>query len=146
MKQSFQEIVCKICEKDKRYQPEAYSFLIEALDATMKTIFKDNPEHAKHISGKELLEGIRGHALSEFGPLSYTVFKEWGLQGTEDFGEIVFRLVEAGRLGKTETDSIDDFKNVFDFEEAFLKPFEPNQKKSKAKNKKADPPFSDLPF
>lgn len=146
MKQSFQEIVYKICEKDTRYQPEAYSFLVEALDATMKTIFKDNPEHAKHITGRELLEGIRSHALSEFGPLAYTVFKEWGLQGTQDFGEIVFRLVEAGRLGKTETDSIDDFKNVFDFEEAFLKPFEPNQKKSKAKNKKADPPFSDLPF
>lgn len=146
MKQSFQEIVCKICEKDKRYQPEAYSFLIEALDATMKTIFKENPEHAKHISGKELLEGIRAHALSEFGPLAYTVFKEWGVQGTEDFGVIVFHLVEAGRLGKTDTDSLDDFKNIYDFEETFLKPFEPNQKKSKPKNKKAEPPSSDLPF
>jgi uncharacterized repeat protein (TIGR04138 family) len=146
MKQSFQEIVIQICEKDKRYQPEAYSFLVEALDATMKTIFKDNPDHPKHISGKELLEGIRGHALSEFGPMTYTVFREWGVKGTEDFGEIVFRLVESGRLGKTETDSKDDFKNVFDFEDAFLKPFEPKIKKSKTKNKKAAPPSSDLPF
>ena len=59
MKQSFQEVVFKICEKDNRYQPEAYVFLIEALDATMKAIFKENPEHAKHVTGKELMEGIR---------------------------------------------------------------------------------------
>lgn len=146
MKQSFQDIVCKICEKDPRYQPEAYVFLVEALDATMKVIFKENPDHAKHVSGKELLEGIRVHALSEFGPLAFTVFREWGVLTTQDFGEIVFRLVEAGRLGKTETDTIDDFKNVFSFEEAFLTPFEPNQKKSKPKKGKASSSPDDLPF
>lgn len=146
MKHSFHETVCKICEKDTRYHPEAYSFLIEALDATMKMIFKDNPDHAKHISGKELLDGIRDYALTEFGPLAYTVLSEWGVHATEDFGEIVFRLVEAGRLGKTETDSINDFKDIFSFEDAFVKPFEPRTPKKRSKRKKAERPSDDLPF
>jgi uncharacterized repeat protein (TIGR04138 family) len=146
MKQNFQEIVSAICEKDSRYQPEAYAFLIEALDVTLKTLFKENPERAKHLCGKELMEGIRQHALAEFGPMTYMVFSEWGLHSTEDFGEIVFHLVEAGRLGKTETDSKQDFKNLFTFEEAFLKPFEPTPVRATTKRKTTGRPSDDCPF
>ena len=128
MNPSFREAVNAICQKDSRYLPEAYAFLVEALDVTVKTVRKENPEHDKHISGQELLEGIRSHALAEFGPMTHTVLSEWGVHTTLDFGEIVFRLVEAGRLGKTETDSLDDFRDVFSFDEAFLTPFEPKQK------------------
>jgi uncharacterized repeat protein (TIGR04138 family) len=146
MKQSFQEIVSALCQKDSRYQPEAYAFLIEALDVTLKTLFKENPERAKHLNGKELMEGIRQHALAEFGPMTYTVFNEWGLHSTEDFGEIVFHLVEAGRLGKTETDSKQDFKDLFTFEDAFLKPFEPTPVRSTSKRKPTNRPSDDCPF
>ena len=83
-------------------------------------------------SGKELLEGIKAYALDEFGPMAYTVFSEWGVHGSQDFGEIVFNLVESGRLGKTENDSREDFKNGYLFEEAFLKPFEPQQPEAPA--------------
>jgi len=121
---SFREDVEEICRKDGRYQPEAYAFLVEALDSTMKEVFKANPKHGKHITGKELLEGIRAHALAEFGPLTNIVLAEWGVRSTLDFGAIVFNLVEAGRLGKTETDSLEDFKDVFSFEEAFVEPYE----------------------
>lgn len=125
MNLSFQDTVSEICKKDPRYQPDAYFFLIEALDVTVKDIRKNKPDHGRHVSGKELLEGIKNYALDEFGPLSFTVFKEWGVNNTQDFGEIVFNLVEAGRLGKTESDSRDDFKNGYDFVEAFVDPFEP---------------------
>ena len=125
MNPSFQETVAAICKKDSRYQPDAYFFLVEALDVTVKNIRKNQPEHGRHVSGKELLEGIKEYALDEFGPLTFTVFAEWGVHATEDFGEIVFNLVEAGRLGKTESDSREDFKNGYDFDEAFLMPFEP---------------------
>jgi len=125
MNPSFRETVSAICQKDSRYLPEAYAFLVEALDVTVKSVLKDNPEHnTKHVTGKELLEGIRTHALAEFGPMTHTVFSEWGVRTTLDFGEIVFNLVESGRLGKTDSDSIEDFRDVFSFEEAFLKPFE----------------------
>jgi uncharacterized repeat protein (TIGR04138 family) len=146
MKLSFPEIVASICQKDDRYQPEAYAFLIEALDVTLKTLFKENPERAKHLTGKELMEGIRQHALAEFGPMTYTVFHEWGVNTTYDFGEIVFHLVEAGRLGKTETDSKEDFKDLFTFEEAFLKPFEPATPKTTVQRKKTSRPSDDCPF
>ena len=72
-----------------------------------------------------MLEGIKEFALDEFGPLAFTVFSEWGIHTTEDFGEIVFNLVDAGRLGKTESDSRDDFKQVYDFNDVFVKPYEP---------------------
>jgi len=78
--------------------------------------------------------------------MTYILFREWGLQDTADFGEIVFHLVEAGRLGKTDTDSKDDFKDIFSFEDAFIKPFEPQQKQKRAKRKTAATPSDDLPF
>jgi uncharacterized repeat protein (TIGR04138 family) len=129
MTPSFQEAVLDICKSDARYNPDAYFFLIEALDVTVKDIRKREPDHERHVTGKELLEGIKEHALDEFGPMAFTVFSEWGVHATADFGEIVFNLVDAGRLGKTETDSRADFKDVYDFKEAFLQPFEPQPPK-----------------
>lgn len=126
MNPSFQETVRIICKKDARYHPDAYEFMVEALDVTVKEINRRQPDHPRHVTGKELLEGIKEFALDEFGPLAFTVFSEWGIHATEDFGEIVFNLVDAGRLGKTETDSRDDFKQVYSFNEVFVKPFEPH--------------------
>ena len=127
MNPSYQETVFEICKKDPRYHPDAYFFLVEALDVTVKDIRKNQPDHGRHVTGKELLEGIKEYALDEFGPLTFTVFAEWGIHATLDFGEIVFNLVEAGRLGKTEKDSREDFKDGYSFEVAFLHPFEPQQ-------------------
>lgn len=130
---SFQETVLELCKKDNRYNPDAYFFLIEALDATIKEIRKQQPEHERHVTGRELLEGIKVFALDEFGPLAFTVFAEWGIHSTRDFGEIVFSLVECGRLGKTEKDSREDFDGVYDFQETFMRPFEPEEDKPAAK-------------
>jgi uncharacterized repeat protein (TIGR04138 family) len=68
---------------------------------------------------------LREFALKEYGPMSKAVLNEWGLKVTDDFGQVVFNLVNASVLGKNDTDSPNDFKNVFTFEEAFVKPFEP---------------------
>ena len=130
MNPSYQATVFEICKKDPRYHSDAYFFLVEALDVTVKDIRKNQPDHGRHVTGKELLDGIKECALDEFGPLTFTVFAEWGIHTTLDFGEIVFNLVEAGRLGKTENDSLEDFKNGYSFEEAFLRPFEPHQQPS----------------
>ena len=137
MNPSFQETVSEICKKDARYQPDAYFFVIEALDVTVKDIRKNQPDHGRHVSGKELLNGIKSYAVEEFGPMAFTVFSEWGVHATLDFGEIVFNLVESGRLGKTESDSRDDFKNGFDFDEAFVVPFEPQPSDSPVPKPKA---------
>ena len=81
----------------------------------------------RHVSGPELLGGVRQYALKEFGPLVMTVFDSWGVHSCEDIGNMVFNLIDAGIFGKTEEDSIEDFKNVYDFDEAFVKPFAPEK-------------------
>ncbi len=85
----------------------------------------------RHVTGPELLDGVRQYALKEFGPMVMTVFDSWGIHSCEDIGHMVFNLIGAGIFGKTEQDSIEDFKNVYDFEEAFVRPFAPAKPESR---------------
>lgn len=129
---SLEDVLDQILEKDKRYHKEAYLFLREALEHTQKTIGRKRKE-IRHITGQELLEGIREFALEAFGPMSLDVLADWGLHSCEDFGQMVFLMVDHNLLRKTEQDSIEDFKNGYDFEEAFRKPFLPANKAGAAK-------------
>lgn len=108
----------KVLQKDPRYKLEAYTFLMAALDYTVSKL----PKH-RHVTGQELLEGVKEYGLEQFGPMARTVFEHWGVTSTEDFGNIVFNLIDVALLGKTEEDSIDDFKGVYDFKEAFDKDY-----------------------
>lgn len=122
----FSEVVELIVREDTRYPKPAYYFVRKALDHTLKGLKKKPAkEKGNHVSGPQLLEGIRDYALQQFGPMTFTLFENWKLTQTSDFGEIVFNLVEYGIFGKTEHDDIEDFKGVYDFREAFLKPFMP---------------------
>ena len=122
-----EEILTQILSKDSRYNREAYVFLREALDHTQKAIAKAHKGEGRHVSGQELLEGIRQYAINLFGPMTLTVLEEWGIRRCEDFGEIVFNLVEHGLLSKTDEDSRADFQNGYDFDTAFRKPFLPER-------------------
>jgi len=115
-----EDLLEPILKRDPRYAAEAYFFVREALDHVVRQL-----EAPRHVSGQELLDGIRKYALSEFGPVAKRVLSEWGVNECIDFGHIVFNLVNEGLLGKTDEDSIDDFANGYDFAEAFLKPFQP---------------------
>jgi uncharacterized repeat protein (TIGR04138 family) len=110
-----EDLLRDLVARDPRYRPDAYRFVFEALDYTLKSIGRQ----AGHVSGRELLEGIRDCALEQFGGLAGLVLDQWGVRATQDFGEIVFNLVEAGLMGKTETDSREDFRNVYDFRDVF---------------------------
>jgi uncharacterized repeat protein (TIGR04138 family) len=121
----FAEALDSIVASDPRYQRDAYAFLRDALDFTTKQQKKVKGVSVRHVTGPELLDGVRQYALKEFGPLVMTVFDNWGIHSCEDIGNMVFNLIGAGVFGKTEEDSIEDFKNVYDFEEAFVKPFAP---------------------
>ena len=107
---SFEEALVKIAAKDPRYHRDAYLFVREALDHTQKTIGKDPRGRIRHVTGQELLAGIREFALQQFGPMTKTVLEEWGIRCSQDFGEIVFNMVEVGWLAKTEKDSRADFR------------------------------------
>ena len=123
-KLGFNESLSIITAKDPRFDAEAYVFLRNGLDYTMRLNKKHNEESGQHVSGQELLEGLRSYALKEFGPMARTVFEYWGVRRGEDFGAMVFNLIEVGMFGKTEKDSLDDFKGGYDFVEAFDKPFQ----------------------
>ena len=127
MKQTrdFDEAVDAIVARDSRYHPDAYAFVRDALDYTLKDAAEAEGGKGRHVSGPELLDGFRSYALGQFGPMVLTVFEEWGLGCTRDVGEIVFNLIEAGIFGKTDSDTIEDFTGIFGFEEVFTTPFLP---------------------
>jgi uncharacterized repeat protein (TIGR04138 family) len=124
---SFEEGLELIVAKDARYKRDAYLFVREALDFTQKITSREQRE-GLHVTGQELLAGIRDFALAQFGPMAMTVLEEWGITRCEDFGEIVFNMVENGLLAKTDSDSREDFHNAYDFDDAFRKPYLPQSK------------------
>ncbi len=124
----FDEIIEKIATADPRYHRDAYTFLREALEFTQGLICKKG--EMRHITGQELLGGIRDYALSEFGPMAVTVLEEWGIRSTADFGEMVFNMIEHNLLAKTDKDTREDFKEIYDFTVVFRKPFLPKDSTS----------------
>ena len=126
---SFEEALEAILAKDSRYHRDAYQFVREALDYTQRSLAKGSHGEIRHVSGQELLAGIREFALTHFGPMSITVFQEWGIRRCDDFGEIVFNMVEANWLAKTDKDTRANFQGVYDFETAFHQPFLPKSKR-----------------
>jgi uncharacterized repeat protein (TIGR04138 family) len=148
---NFDEILDQILLKDARFHRDAYFFLREGLDYTQKLLAKGNretregrearegareasgespkEEGVRHVSGRELLEGIRALALEQFGPMACSVLEEWGVRRCEDFGEIVFNMVDNHLLAKTKDDTREDFSGAYDFDEAFRQPFLPSSQR-----------------
>jgi uncharacterized repeat protein (TIGR04138 family) len=112
----FWRAIEQIVQKDKRYKKEAYAFVMAALDFTLSKLDKH-----RHVTGQELLDGIREYGMEQFGPMARAVFEYWGVKRTEDFGEIVFNMIDVGVMSKTEKDTKDDFRGVYDFKEVFDK-------------------------
>jgi uncharacterized repeat protein (TIGR04138 family) len=110
----------ELAKEDARYSPEVYAFTLEALAYTLHHIGE-----RRHISGRELLHGIRDYALDCWGLMARHVLNTWGIRGTADFGDVVFNLVNHGMLSKTDEDKKEDFRDVFLFEEAFDQAFRP---------------------
>jgi uncharacterized repeat protein (TIGR04138 family) len=125
-KLDFAEALDRVVTDDPRYHREAYHFLKDSLDHTIK-LRKKAREGTGHVTGQQLLEGIRQHALKQFGPMTTTVLRYWGIERCEDFGEMVFNLIRVGIFGKTDSDTLDDFKGTYTFHEAFVVPFQPRK-------------------
>lgn len=128
----FGDVVALICKEDSRFDRKAYDFVRFGLDHTVKELRKKDAaraERSRHVSGAELLEGLRVFALDQYGPLAKTVLNAWGVHRCRDFGDIVFNLIEYNVFSKTENDRREDFGDIFDFEEAFVKPFQPTRRR-----------------
>ena len=108
------KVLAELQERNPRFHRRAYVFLIDALHGVIAGM-----DERRHISGQELVDGVRGLAMQRFGPLARTVLEYWGINTTDDLGEIVFALVDIGVLVKQEQDRPEDFQDLFDFEEVF---------------------------
>lgn len=114
------ERVERAIRADGRYPPEAFEFLHQGLErATREQRAEGAAERSGHVSGQELCIALRRLAVERWGPLAGAVLRSWNIRGTRDFGEMVYLMIEIGLMGKQDSDSIDDFNNVYDFREAF---------------------------
>jgi uncharacterized repeat protein (TIGR04138 family) len=109
-----ENLLAKLREKNPRYTEAAYLFILSALQYGIERL--DEP---RHITGQELAAACRDLAIEQFGPMARTVLEHWGIHSTADMGEIVYALIDCRVLTKQDSDSRDDFQNVFDFQEAF---------------------------
>ena len=126
-KSQFDHAVQEATGRDPRYAADAYAFLRDALDHTLRMLQKRKGQEPGHVSGPQLCDGLREYALQQFGPMVPTIFEAWGVRSTRDIGEMVFNLIEAGIFSRSPTDRVEDFENVYTFEDAFVKPFLPKR-------------------
>ena len=108
-----------LLRNDRRFDAEAYNFVYEALDFTLKNVGRKTRDGNQHGRGQELLEGVKRYSIDQFGCLAQTDLDDWGIKNTGDFGRRVCNLVEYDLMGKQEGDRREDFENLYDFEEAF---------------------------
>lgn len=112
----------EVRERDPRFAPEAYAFLCESLDHTIKMLHRENSED-RHVAGQQLLAGFRDLAVREFGPMAFYVLRDWGITRSEDVGEMVYNFISLGYFGKNETDRIEDFADGIPLEEELARSF-----------------------
>ena len=127
----FEESVAAILKREKRYDAQAYFFLKDSLDFTLKRFAEGNRGQGRHVSGKELLEGFRDFALEQFGPMGATLMDEWGITECRDVGNMVFQMIEEQVFGKQDSDKPEDFDEAFDFRKSLREPFLPKGKAKK---------------
>lgn len=121
---AFQIAAHEAMRRDPRFSREAYGFLCDVLEHTVKMMDREEAE-SRHVSGPELLAGWRDLAVLEFGPMAGLVMREWGVRCSEDVGAMVFNFINIGYFGKNDTDRIEDFSDGVDMMHALKSPFRP---------------------
>lgn len=107
-------------EKAGPFPPQAFQFIRDGLAHAVRMVHGENPAGPdRHVSGRQLCLALRDFAVRRYGMLARTVLEHWGIRRTDDFGRIVYGMIAAGLLRASEQDSIEDFRGVYDFDEAF---------------------------
>jgi uncharacterized repeat protein (TIGR04138 family) len=130
MKQSIEEIA----KQDGRYDPRALKFVFDALGTTVQRL-RGRPQQAEeeeegeeptphHISGAQLAQGVAAVAMDRWGRLAKMVLNGWGVKTTRDLGEIVYLMIRHEWMTAQETDRIEDFDGVFEFENLFERDYD----------------------
>ncbi len=121
---NFEQELYGILERDSRYSRNAYLFAFQALEYTMKSFLQLDEDKRRHVSAQELLDGMKEYAIKHFGYMARYVWESWGIGSTDDWGNVVYNLIDAGLMKQNEEDSPELFSGVFDFEEVFERAWE----------------------
>ncbi len=124
IEQIFEKGIAEIISKDASYPAPAYYYVKDVINFTLNAVEKKTGKK-RHVSGQELILFFKEYTIDKFGPMSVDVLKEWNIIQTIDFGQIIFNMINQQLLLNSPEDSIDDFKDGYDFHEVFTKPFEP---------------------
>ncbi len=123
-------LIYQAVARDSRYPVEAYQFVREAMafaDDTMEMdeysfdsaaseeVVAVRPQE-RHLTGQQLCEAIRRYSLNQFGYMSRIVLKNWGIESTSSFGDIVYNMIDAGIMKKSTRDRRSHFDDVFSFD------------------------------
>ncbi len=138
----FMDAVKAVITRDPKYDVGAYYFLKDALDFTVKRVMENNDGEHRHVAASELLIGFRDLALQEFGPMASTMMDEWRLHSCTDIGTMVFQLIEEGVFGKQDSDTMEDFAELFPLKETLDAPFLPKNPVRNASTKAPSPGIS----
>jgi uncharacterized repeat protein (TIGR04138 family) len=116
----------KIRDQAGPYPPEAYEFVRDGLQHTVELVHgKDaatslpSPGENRHVTGQQLCMGLRDYAIQQYGRLAMTVLNHWHISRTGDFGRMVFAMIDGGLMSRSDEDNIDDFADIYEFDEAF---------------------------
>lgn len=126
-RKSFNEAIDRIVESHPQYKRDAYFFVRDSLDFTLAKLRSNELIEHQHVTGPEFLQGFRDYSIEQLGSMSLAVLESWGINSSSDIGKMVYLLIEAGVLGRSEDDHPNDFDNWINFEEAFQAPFRPNR-------------------
>lgn len=126
MPQSLEDIVDAIVAKYPEYAPDAYFFMTQALDASVKRFRK--PDSDPHLSAEELYLGFCATALEEYGPMALLVLEHWGIESSKDVGELVYNLIEFGVFGRRSGDYREQFSSLPPLRKLLDEPFVPKKK------------------
>jgi uncharacterized repeat protein (TIGR04138 family) len=118
--QQSQRAIEEILLANGHYPPEAFAFVQRGLAFTVERLGRqDKPEGQRHVTGEELCDGLRDLAVRDWGHMARLVLSNLNIRKTEDFGRMVFYLIDNKLMQKQPEDTIEDFADVYDFVEAF---------------------------
>lgn len=123
------ETIEQIAQQDGRYPPEALRFVYEGLGYTVRHFAEESTSEVgetqlRHVSGRELCEGLRKMALKRWGRMALAVLENWNIRTTRDFGEIVYLMISHQWMSSQAGDTIEDFDDIYDFKTVFEDQFE----------------------
>jgi uncharacterized repeat protein (TIGR04138 family) len=122
----------ELADKTGSYAPEAFYFVQQGLATTSEHIHRTVKDESasRHVTGQQLAQGLREVAVAQWGLMARTVLQRWGIYSTLDFGRIVYAMIDAGLLSKTDGDSLEDFRKVYDFRTAFEQAYDTQRREA----------------